>query len=204
MTSHSSLEPSSTCSWPSVSSLDSFQSNDQFMEYGTFTNNPLSFIPETAPEYVLRFSENGMMSDRSLRAEKAGTRNDAVETDIQELAELNLRTYHAVAVGRSPSTGELLEVTQSAIQVLERIAATMERQNGISVSRSSDKHPQSILHDGSQTSIRLYYKQSRFARKSTTHSSTPARYFVTSLSRKLNPEAEAAGEVTRCLKHKLS
>jgi hypothetical protein len=128
------------------------------MEYGTFTNNPLSFIPETAPEYVLGFSENGMMSDRSLRAEKAGTRNDAVETDIQELAELNLRAYRAVAVGRSPSTGELLEVTQSAIQVLKQIAATMERHNGISVSRSSDKHPQSILHDGSQTSIRLYCK----------------------------------------------
>ncbi|KAK1569736.1 uncharacterized protein LY79DRAFT_594717 [Colletotrichum navitas] len=138
--------------------MASFQAMDQLMQYGVDTVNTPSLEPNVNLDHGMEFLADRTSPAESPRSENTSNMRDATETDMRELTELSVRAYRVITEAGTPSTDELLALTQSVLKVLERIAATvrLEQNEGSMPGGDGDQQdPQTVVDHGSRTSISL-------------------------------------------------
>lgn len=154
----SALEPSNDLSWLNPRSMPLTQLLDQFIECEENANHTPPFDHHVPLEQGLDlFADVAMVmpAPDPVPQNLLSTR-DSMETDIQELTELNIRAYRLATDVDTPFTDDLCAMTQSALKVLARITATAQQdQSEIAASNSSDRYRRTSMHQNSSASISL-------------------------------------------------
>jgi predicted RNA-binding Zn ribbon-like protein len=146
-------------SWPNTSSMSSFQAIDTFMDFGEEANGASCFDAGNAIEHAFEVQANGVFPRENPSSENTNTKWNAMEAIIRELTDLSLRAYRVAIAGRNPSTDDLLEMTQSLMNVLARVEKAVRRQeNGVTAPISREQDLTADLQFGSQALVSLVFQ----------------------------------------------